>query len=96
MNKTEKHTFQIQLADGNFLQVENNYWDPSHPAEVYISDKHPTGRDIQDIAYVGESYTKYNDSGKPIVDTPEAIKVMVYSDNEQEEPSFVKKIMVRK
>ena len=36
MNKTEKHTFQIQLADGNFLQVENNYWDPSHPAEVYI------------------------------------------------------------
>ena len=88
MNKTEKHTFQIQLADGNFLQVENNYWDPSHPAEVYISVKDPTGRDIQD--------TKYNDSGKPIVDTPEAIKVMVYSDNEQEEPSFVKKIMVRK
>lgn len=96
MKIDEKHTFQLPLADGNILQVENNWWNPFHPAEVFISIKDPAGKDLQDIAYIGEAYTNYNGRAEPIADTPEAIKVMVYADNEQEDPSLISKVVVRK
>lgn len=93
MKKTE---IKLPLADGNILQVQNNWWDPSHPAEVYITIQDTSGKNIQDIAYIGESDTNHHGSGEPIADIPEAIKVMVYTNYEREDPSFVKDIYVRR